>query len=356
MLRKILTASTLVFALSWAAGTARAACDYDIGGAPPYTMTELEADLDEELACLTIGSGTQAFDTDLGTFAAGSWTDPNLDQFMFWDDSQGRMEFATIADLTTEAAPTTGDYLVLYGAEGDARKVDWSSLPGVGGGISNIVEDATPQLGGTLDTNGNAIEFGTAATDTSVVRSGAGDLTIEGNVVYRAGGTDVPLADGGTGASLSDPGADRLMFWDDSATETAYMTLGTAYATSTTTLRSPTESFCVAASDETTAITTGTAKVTFRMPYAFTLTNIRGSLNTVSSSGSPLIDINEAGTSVATTNKLLIDVSEETSVSAATAITITDTSLADDAEMTIDIDTAGTGAKGLKVCLIGYQT
>ena len=39
-----------------------------------------------------------------------------------------------------------------------------------------------------------------------------------------------------------------------------------------------------------------------------------------------------------------------------TAVGITDTSLADDAEMTIDIDTAGTGAKGLKVCLIGYQT
>ena len=116
------------------------------------------------------------------------------------------------------------------------------------------------------------------------------------------------------------------------------------------------ESFCVAASDETTALTTGTAKTTFRMPYAFTLTNIRGSLNTVSSSGAPLIDVNEGGTTVMTTNKLLIDQSENTSVTAATAVGITDTSLADDAEMTIDIDTAGTGAKGLKVCLIGYQT
>lgn len=116
------------------------------------------------------------------------------------------------------------------------------------------------------------------------------------------------------------------------------------------------ESFCVAASDETTAITTGTAKVTFRMPYAFTLTDIRGSLNTVSSSGSPIIDVNEGGTTVMSTNKVLIDVSEKTSTTAVTAVTITDTSLADDAEMTIDVDTAGTGAKGLKICLIGYQT
>lgn len=92
------------------------------------------------------------------------------------------------------------------------------------------------------------------------------------------------------------------------------------------------------------------------MPYAFTLTGIRASINTVSSSGAPLIDVNEAGSTIMTTNKLLIDQSEKTSTTAATAATLTDTSLADDGEMTIDIDTAGTGAKGLKVCLIGYQT
>jgi hypothetical protein len=34
---------------------------------------------------------------------------------------------------------------------------------------------------------------------------------------YTAGGTDVALADGGTGASLADPNNDRIMFWDDSA-------------------------------------------------------------------------------------------------------------------------------------------
>lgn len=44
------------------------------------------------------------------------------------------------------------------------------------------------------------IELG-HATDTTLARSGAGDMTIEGNVVYRAGGTDVPVADGGTGLS-----------------------------------------------------------------------------------------------------------------------------------------------------------
>jgi hypothetical protein len=39
------------------------------------------------------------------------------------------------------------------------------------------------------------------ATDTTITRTGAGDIAVEGNAIYRAGGTDVPIADGGTGAS-----------------------------------------------------------------------------------------------------------------------------------------------------------
>ena len=44
------------------------------------------------------------------------------------------------------------------------------------------------------------IELG-HATDTTITRASSGDLNIEGNIIYRAGGTDVPVADGGTGAS-----------------------------------------------------------------------------------------------------------------------------------------------------------
>jgi hypothetical protein len=115
------------------------------------------------------------------------------------------------------------------------------------------------------------------------------------------------------------------------------------------------ESIGIALSDETTAITTGTAKVTIRMPYAFTLTAVRANLNTASTSGIPTVDINEAGVSILST-KLTIDANEKTSTTAATAAVISDTSLADDAEITFDIDVAGTGAKGLKVWLIGSRT
>jgi hypothetical protein len=154
-------------------------------------------------------------------------------------------------------------------------------------------------------------------------------------------------------AALADPNADRLLFWDDSESTYAYLTPAAGLSISTTGIR-VIESFIIAISDESTAITTGTAKVTFRMPYAFTLTDVRASLNTVSSSGTPTFDINEGGVSILST-KLTIDANEKTSTTAATAVVISDTSLADDAEITIDIDTAGTGAKGAKIVLIGYR-
>ena len=111
----------------------------------------------------------------------------------------------------------------------------------------------------------------------------------------------------------------------------------------------------VAVSDETTALTTGTAKVTFRMPFAMTVTAVRASLTTASTSGNPTFDINEGGTSILGANKLSIDANEKTSTTAATATSISDSALADDAEITVDIDTAGTGAKGAKVYLIGTR-
>ncbi len=117
----------------------------------------------------------------------------------------------------------------------------------------------------------------------------------------------------------------------------------------------PIEFITVALSDETTTITTGNAKVIMRMPLAFTLTAVRASLATASSSGIPTVDINEGGATILST-KLTIDASEKTSTTAATAAVISDASLADDAEITFDIDVAGTGANGLKVTLIGRRT
>ena len=118
----------------------------------------------------------------------------------------------------------------------------------------------------------------------------------------------------------------------------------------------PTESLMVAVSDETTAMTAGTGKLTFRMPYALTLTGVKASFTVAQASGSIFtVDINEAGTSVLST-KLTIDNTEKTSATAVGAAVISDPNLAADAEMSIDIDGIGDGtARGLKVTLIGVQ-
>jgi hypothetical protein len=115
----------------------------------------------------------------------------------------------------------------------------------------------------------------------------------------------------------------------------------------------------IACSDTTTDITTGTAKATFRMPFAMKLAAVRASVSTAPSGSTIIIDINEgdAPTSILST-KLSIDAGELTSTTAASAAVISDTALANDAQITIDFDQIGasTAGKGVVVTLIGTRT
>lgn len=113
----------------------------------------------------------------------------------------------------------------------------------------------------------------------------------------------------------------------------------------------------LAVGDETTDLTTGNAKLTFRLPDGITLTEVRASVNTAPVGSTIIVDVNEAGSTVLST-KVTIDASEETSTTAATPAVISDATLADDAEITIDIDQVGssTAGKGLKIILIGTRT
>lgn len=109
-----------------------------------------------------------------------------------------------------------------------------------------------------------------------------------------------------------------------------------------------------ALSDESTSLTTGTAKLTFRLPYNFDLDDVITNINTVSSSGLVTVDVNVSGSTILST-KCSIDQGEKTSVTAATPRVMSRTALDNDEEVTVDIDAAGTGAKGLKVWLIGKE-
>lgn len=112
-----------------------------------------------------------------------------------------------------------------------------------------------------------------------------------------------------------------------------------------------------AVSDELTALTPGPGKLTFRIPHGMTVTEVRASVLTAPTGAPIIVDINEAGVSILST-KLSIDATEKTSTTATTAPVISDATLADDAEITVDIDQVGSTipGTGLKIVLIGYRT
>jgi len=115
----------------------------------------------------------------------------------------------------------------------------------------------------------------------------------------------------------------------------------------------------VACGSETDAITVGTAKITFRMPFALTLnageSGVRASLTGAgSTSGTTTVDINEGGSTILST-KCTIDDGDLTSVGASSAVVVSDVNLADNASITVDVDavTGGADETGLKIQLIG---
>ncbi|MEZ0390421.1 MAG: hypothetical protein ACAI34_25300 [Verrucomicrobium sp.] len=112
----------------------------------------------------------------------------------------------------------------------------------------------------------------------------------------------------------------------------------------------------VACSDLTTDLITGTAKGYLRMPFAMTVTEVRASVIEAPGGSTLVVDINEGGVSILST-KISVDDGEKTSTTAATAPVISDAALADDAEITFDIDQVGVSnpGKGLVVTIIGVR-
>lgn len=109
-----------------------------------------------------------------------------------------------------------------------------------------------------------------------------------------------------------------------------------------------------AVSDETTNITTGNDKITLFIPYSMTVTGVLATLSTASSSGLVTVDINFNSVSMLST-KITIDANELTSFTAATPAVISNSTYTAGDTITVDIDGAGTGAKGLKLWIIGTR-
>jgi hypothetical protein len=116
------------------------------------------------------------------------------------------------------------------------------------------------------------------------------------------------------------------------------------------------EAVIIPITTEAGAVSAGTGKVAFYLPYKFVVTEVRASLNVAQASGSILtVDINANATSILST-KLTIDNTETVSTTAAAAPVISTAVLSDGAFVSFDVDQIGNGsAKGLKVTLIGFR-
>lgn len=146
------------------------------------------------------------------------------------------------ADVILDLTAVTDEYVLAY----DSGTNTWRGVAASGGGASTALDNlASVAINTTLvsDTNntddlgtsliswrtaylGTSLELG-HASDTTLTRSSAGNVAIEGNVIYRAGGTDVPVADGGTGLSTFG-GTGTLLY--TSATDTLTSSANLTYA------------------------------------------------------------------------------------------------------------------------------
>jgi hypothetical protein len=212
-----------------------------------------------------------------------------------------------ITGLSASTTPASGDYFVMYDAtSGSYKKVDTDNMPSTGDVVGP----------GSATANAVALFDGTTG---KLLKNGYVLGTSANNIVQLNGSAKLPAVDG---SQLT-----KMPF-----------------------------EYGIAISDETTDLTTGTAKVTFRMPCGITLTEVRASVTTAPTGSVITVDINESGSTILST-KLSIDATEKTSTTAATAAVISDSALADDAEITIDIDGIGStvAGNGLKILLKGTR-
>ena len=173
-------------------------------------------------------SGLQVGSSNPFSDSAGTLTLQNIDALDATTEATIEAAIDTLANLTS----VQGQTFTLAGAF-------------ITSGANSLTLTTTGATNVTLPTTGTlATLAGTEALTNKTIDLTSNTLTgsvaefntaLESADFYTTGGTDVAMADGGTGASLTDPNADRIMFWDDSAGAVDWLAMPAAGITISTT-------------------------------------------------------------------------------------------------------------------------
>ncbi|MGH3577463.1 MAG: hypothetical protein ACRDU0_07900, partial [Mycobacterium sp.] len=256
---------------------------------------------------------------------------------------------ATSINKITITAPATSATLTI--TNGKTLTVsDNATVSGTNtGDQTNITGNAATvttnaNLTGPITSIGNATTI-TAGAVTNAMLAGSIDLTtkVTGNL---------PNANGGAGTLTA--------LLKASSGTVAAAVAGTDYVIPGGAVSSGivvTEAWSFAISDEITPLTTGTAKLTDRAPYAFTPVSVKASVTTAPTGAGLTVDVKKNGTSIFTTI-ITIDAGTTTSIGSATPdVLVGGVTFAADDVITVDIDQIGStvAGTGLKVQIIGHQ-
>ena len=214
---------------------------------------------------------------------------------------------------------TTGDLLYVV-RNGVSYKALESDLPS--GGVVETVVGGTDITVDATDPANPIVNFtgaGGSGTVTSVAVSGSDGLEVDSGSPVTTSGT--------------------IALGVNKATLLAHLGITDDYHLS----------FAFGGEDD--ALVVGTGAITFQMPnFATTLTGVSVNVKTAptgsaANTPSATFDLNEGGTSVLST-KITIDAGEKTSETAATPPVISDSAIAANAIMTLDIDGIGSTVAG----------
>lgn len=161
-------------------------------------------------------------------------------------------------------------------------------------------------------------------------------------------------------SALTDPNADRILFWDDSEGAYKWLAVGSGLTLSGTTLAAGIEAkthtfLCDVSRSESTDVLTSSF-YTLHIPYNFTITNLIATVTERPTGAAIIIDLLKNGSSILN-SPVQIDDGEYSSKTSSAPYNTVSNLLNDDDQLIIDVTQVGsaTRGKGLKFYICGYQ-